>query len=67
MTNGDLIWSLNDIELADWLTDVLHARDTELAEQLAARGVQIDLVEVPLFSLKSHYEWLCAEAVHEAM
>jgi hypothetical protein len=58
MTVADWIRSMTDIELAQFIEMILSEREKIMCEKLAAQGVVVSLIEMPVISVSNHLEYL---------
>lgn len=60
MTNGDLLRSMTDEQLADFITNLLSKQRATIIEQLSAKGILADvcIIETPTMAKAAHLHWL---------
>ena len=58
MTVADVIRSMTDLELADFLSMIISERDSVMSEKLAEQGVPHSLIEMPTLSVLHQLKFL---------
>lgn len=58
MTVADMIRSMTDLELAQFLEAIISERDKVMSEKLTAQGVPHSLIEIPALSVMHHLKFL---------
>ena len=61
MTHGDEIRTMDDEALATLFTVMLSERDHIIMDKLKEQGIDVESVEMPLVSWKTHFDWLKQE------
>lgn len=65
MTNGDYIRSLNDMQMAEFLFELMEYRDSQNQLNLANSGINSSKVVIPAIAINTHYRWLLQEHPEE--
>ena len=58
MTHGDRIRTMSDVELATLMSKLAQLQRSEMVAKLREKGVNIEVIETPLFSMAAHLKWL---------
>ena len=58
MTVADVIRSMTDFELAEFLSTIISERDNVMSEKLAEQGVPHSLIEMPTLSVLHQLRFL---------
>lgn len=61
MTNGDKIRSMDNMTLAVLFHTMLSERDRIIVEKFSAAGCDADLIEMPVVSVRAHFQYLESE------
>lgn len=58
MTVADIVRSMNDVDLAQFLYTIISERDKVISESLAEQGIPNSIISIPSLGLMHHLKFL---------